>query len=150
MQRRRDNRWFTVANVTPAILMLAVACVTSASAPAAAGDKVGWNHRNNKQGKIVGHLYLAGGPHFLQKRHPKGLPGSYLKVLITDRSGSTVSTSKLIATTTTKRDGSFALTVVAGSYRIAGQLATGQLCLAQSIVVRSGRQTRVAIYCSIK
>jgi hypothetical protein len=133
--------------VVPALIAV---CVSDASALNVVRNGTNVSRRAGRQGKIVGHLYLAGGPHFLQKQHPKGLPGSDLKVLLTERSGRTVATSKVVATTITKRDGSFALRVAAGRYRIAGQLMTGQLCFTQSVVVRSGHQARVTLYCSIK
>ncbi len=89
-------------------------------------------------GVIAGRVFIAGGP-------PRrgGHNSGRLKVVVMDES------RKVVARTTTARNGEFSVRVIPGNYFIVSKLGTFT-CQGKGVLVRAGARVRTSIVCSIK
>jgi hypothetical protein len=101
------------------------------------------------RGVIAGHVYLGGGPALGRGQKPRKVGAPHYRVVVTQATGS-IATASVVAETTTKEDGSFAIRIKPGRYQVAGQFSSGQFCFARNVIVRSGKPTKMALECSAK
>jgi hypothetical protein len=93
-------------------------------------------------GVITGHLYLSGGPHFLQRRYPGRHAAGNAGVVVTNDS------HKVLARTTTTEGGAFSIRIRPGSYLVAGTASAS--CTAEKVVIRAKKKIHTTIFCAIK
>jgi hypothetical protein len=87
---------------------------------------------------LTGRLRLGGGPHTVRPRYA-------------DRFDVVVSQgSRVLRTVKTNRHGSFALHLAAGTYSLAGRLASGRRCTAQTVRLRRNDRRFIEVACSIR